>query len=141
MPDRPDIPEEMVEQIKRAWEEAALRYSGDEDRVARALIDSIAPALRKQGAEEAAERWAAKLQEAQVAALQATENTRDAEAERDQALAKGAEEERVRLRECVRAVEPPRSAGLARTGFKTAFAAGRDAALAGLDTPEEDDRG
>lgn len=110
MPDRPDIPEEAVEAAARmAWElsgpdsDACIRTAPKGDwpgplgagsaacSYMREILQAAAPALRSQGAEEA-ERLG------EIADQECT-RADAAERERDQALAKGAEEERERLGE------------------------------------------
>jgi hypothetical protein len=110
---------QIVREVIRAWSDQPQcdkLGAHEEEELTDRIIDAAAPALRKQGAEEAAERCREleeDLREEQRIHGQDAEAARRArsalrscekvlattQAERDQALAKGAEEERERLRE------------------------------------------
>jgi hypothetical protein len=96
MPD-PDIPEEAVADAVEldtvTTRQALLRFgSGRYRAFIESILQAAAPALRKQGAEEAEKE----RDEERTSVLYLEDRAEKAEAERDQALAKGAEEERER---------------------------------------------
>jgi hypothetical protein len=129
MTNRPDIPEEAVEAAYAVHRgTAAITLS---PRGVKRMLEAAAPALRKQGAEEAVEDFERLAEETSFEPgqtrsgglpgetaspvdhvleqfAQCGEDLRRLEAERDQALAKGAEEERARLEAEIRGNESDR---------------------------------